>query len=222
MAIDLSMFSLSNRDPNTGLLKSGNKYQFLDSWEIADYDYKRSSIINNNILSGINMLTGVIDKYNQNKALTDYYDQVAQAQSISKDNARKLAQYKAQSIKTQAEFEASAYEYNNTQILNNINAFARSALNDYDTGIKVTTKRVGNQRAGYAYAGVGLTGSALDVTNSTMDESLKDVQNNYTGAINKINQNLAEVAQNTYASAITRYSAEQEAQFTILNTEASI
>lgn len=165
-------------------------------------------------LSGFTNVLGSIgqfvQKQKQAKATAAYYDAVNQAKQQSIQNAIVAERATADSVLRLAEIKAQAMERNADILYANAINQAQAGFRDFMQGNRVAAYRIGKAKAAFGASGAAQSGTVVTKMTNIADQSFRDVDNQFRDSVNRVNNFLAESAQQEYAAALERYGAEEE------------
>lgn len=170
-------------------------------------------------LSVLSSIGGLVQQYTSYKAQADYSEQLQRAEAQRAANVRALSAAQGESILKIADIEANVMELNAAILETNALNLQKAAEVDFERSTSDVIGLLGSQRTGFASAGVSLTGSALDVLNSSKEEGLDRVEQDFKQNINTVNQVFNASTTEKFNAAMTRFSADERARFLGLTTE---
>lgn len=184
----MSFFNFTT-DPRTNLIKQRN-------YEIQD---------------GItNTISSFLSAFKANKYASD----VAQAQAQSAANARSLQQSKAQSLRVMADYQSNQYTLNAQSAFQDAINLNNQAISNRSIGLSQVAQAKGQAKQAFAVSGVKTTtGSARDVINNIQSEGFRLVDADFNQSMSRVNNLLTQQSEFNNASAMVRYSAEEQIRF---------
>lgn len=184
------------------------------------YDYQRGRIANQGLGQIFDVIGGIGSKLSAAWAARDYADQVAQAQAIAYENARKIAAAQKESITKAAEFSAQLKERNANILFNNAYNMQQFALQEKEQGFAYAMRVSGDYEAEFSNSGVQLgTGSTRTTEQTLIDDAMFKSESRYKERLNQIHDTLNKVQAERVSAEFDRWSAQERGRFLDANVD---
>ncbi len=184
------------------------------------YDYQRGRAANQGLGQVFDVIGGIGSRLSASWAARDYADQVAEAQAIAYENARKIVAAQKESITKAAEFSAQLKERNADILFNNAYNMQQFALQEKEQGFAYAMRVSGDYEAEFASSGVQLgTGSTKAVEQNLIDDAMFKSDSRYKERLNQIHDTLNKMQSERISAEFDRWSAKERGRFLDANTD---